>query len=277
MRLMHSVFTVSKMFVAVVVFLLCCSMTVSAADKIVQIAPNTSYKCLVPNYPEERYKVDLDGDGKEELVIFDEEDFLIINSSKVHLGYFWDAYLYDFNKNDKYREILIVKKTALTLYRYQNGVLEIVGEGKRGGGDKAITSTIIAPIDVLEPSKNNHIALAGHIKSKKTNMNMSFKLFYTIKNGKFVLDQKVTHEGILKGGYYSRFGSYYLRSPLYVYKKSTIKKNRLAFKIKKGTDYLKIHFQKMKVGKKITKIQVKYRRKKGWIFVRTKDVFIMEP
>ncbi len=268
--------------------------TYAAFYKSLSIARATDTKDVVSKI----FKVNLDGKGKTEKVkvTFSHDDSMYtiaVNGKELLTGPGYTKMpakggmgsgnwiqgtvmaLVDLNKKDKTKELLAVTGNEIILYRYSKTAgLKQIAYGKQSHKKKNILKAgSHTALGISTPPGNGRVPLVTQVFSgKKSDNYIMVHLYYKIKNKKLVLDQDVEHV-VNKDTVYgiknklnatSEFTAYNKNNPY----SSGIEKK---FIIPQGAEY---EVLKLKVGKMLSAMQVKYDGHKGWIFMKTDNLYI---
>ena len=252
-----------------------------------------SYYEFTYNRTFQDYVVDLDGDGVNEKLSFSDGRDGYENPTRALNGF--NAVflrqnkrdriiLVDFDKSDKEKEILSIRDLgsfcSINLVQYRkSGKNEITNsyteeEEHNAFNVRSKYHYLGKMIDFRIPG-NGRLTWSTVVYSSKKKANKLYVVlqFKRVKAPKyyhlgekycFALDIAPTYRTT------SQQKSIKAVSTLYVYKKASLKKNKLLFTLKKGKKYKPLI---IKFGKKVTMIQIKAKGKKGWIFVPTKHMY----
>ena len=282
-----------KCLIGIIISLTCMAVFPLAALAAVNLN-SYSYFEFTYNRTSQDYVVDLDGDGVNEKLSFSNlGKYYILDlfefaseTPRVSKDRKYRTILVDFDKSDKKKEIMSIvyldgndPNYAINLINYRKSgrnqltqaftieswhkwcrVYQKTFLGKMNGFKIPGNGCLIWNT-VVYSSKNRKNKLYVELQFKR--VNTPNKTQYDPDYG-FVLDLTPTYKTT------SKQKSIKAVSRLYVYKKASLKKNKLLFTLKKGKKYKPL---KIKFGKKVTMIQIKAKGKKGWIFVPTKHMY----
>lgn len=247
--------------------------------------------CLTAFAKTTTQKVDLNGDKRKETVKIVEGSSVkvyINGKQMLQAPKYSQVRVVDYNKKDKYREIVVLKDansrvrcySVITLYRY-NGkklVQYAQGEGSSRSSNVLAAGHCYCYLDYndldwgIDFKGDGYLRVISMFSHRRYSVYSNITMLYKIQNGKFVIDSSKHH--YTGDGENDALSKVPCNMNVYQYPRST--SNKKLFTLQKNTRFC---IRRIVVNSKQTYVRIKDSKTKkyGWIIFPTKDIQISEP